>query len=92
MVKEVEGMISPKVFAAAAAGMVSIVFWTIAVATFWKGTFTAETLTVLTTVTTTALSSLAAYLVSDKTYVHARSLVEHPMESKLTSRAPTSTQ
>ena len=65
-------MISPKTLGAAGAGMVSILFWTIAIATFWKSTFTIQELTALTTVTTTAAAFLAAWLAPDKKYVEGR--------------------
>ncbi len=76
--------ISPKTFAATVAGALSIVFWTIAAATFWKGTFATEELVTLTTSTTTVVAALLAYLMPDKTYVNSRglgSLVEHPTEA-----------
>lgn len=81
-------IISPKTFAATMAGALSILFWTIATATFWKGTFTAEELTALTTSTTTVVAALFAYLMPDKGYVHSRALVEHPIEEpgKVTHR------
>jgi hypothetical protein len=79
-------IISPKTFAATAAGALSILFWTIATATFWKGTFAAEELTALTTSTTTVVAALLAYLVPDRGYVNSRSLVEHPIEDQ--GRAP----
>lgn len=77
-------IISPKTFAATVAGALSILFWTIAAATFWKGTFAAEELTALTTSTTTVMAALFAYLMPDKGYVHSRALVEHPIERQET--------
>ncbi len=76
-------VISPKTFAATVAGALSIIFWTIAAATFWKGTFAAEEMAALTTSTTTVVAALFAYLMPDKGYVNTRalgSLVEHPAE------------
>ena len=73
-------IISPKTFAAVLAGIASILFWTIAVATFWKGTFTIEELAALTTGTTAGATTLMAYLMPDWGYVNARSLIEHPIE------------
>ncbi len=65
-------LISPKTFAATVAGALSIIFWTIAEATFWKGTFTTEELATLTTSTTTLVAALFAYFVPDKGYVESR--------------------
>lgn len=65
------------------AGALSIVFWTIAAATFWKGTFTTEELATLTTSTTTLTAALFAYLMPNTGYVNSRtlsSLVDHPAE------------
>ncbi len=73
-------IISPKTFAAVLAGIVSVLFWTIAIATFWKGTFTSEELVALTTGTTAGATTLLAYLMPDRGYVIARSLTEHPVE------------
>lgn len=73
-------IISPKTFAAVLAGIASILFWTIAIATFWKGTFTSEELVALTTGTTAGITTLMAYLMPDRGYVIARSFTEHPVE------------
>jgi hypothetical protein len=75
-------IISPKTFAATVAGAVSILFWTIAAATFWKGTFATEELVAMTTSTTTVMAAVLAYLMPDQGYVHSRSLVEHPIEKE----------
>lgn len=56
---------SPKVIAGGVAGAVSFVFWTIAVATFFKDTFNETTLAGLVAATTTILSAVAGYFKVD---------------------------
>jgi hypothetical protein len=57
--------ISPKVLAGAFGAAVSTVFWTIAVATFWKGTFSPEQLAALVGSTGVVVGTLLGYLVRD---------------------------
>jgi hypothetical protein len=64
--------ISPKVWAGSIAGAVSVTFWTIAAATFWKDTFSSEALAVLVGSTTAIASAVAAYLRTDPMRVRAR--------------------
>lgn len=71
---------SPKTFAAVLAGITSILLWIIAIAAFWKGTFTGEELVALTTGTTAGFTALLAYLMPDRGHVIARSFTEHPVE------------
>ena len=59
-------MVTKQAYAAAMAGIAAVVFWTLAVVTFWKGTFGGVELTVLTTTTTAAVTSLAAFLAHDR--------------------------
>jgi len=63
--------ISPKVWAGSIAGAVSFSFWTIAAATFWKHTFTADALAALVGSTTTLVSALAAHFKVDPLRVKA---------------------
>jgi hypothetical protein len=57
--------VSPKVNAAALGGAIATVFWVIAAATWWKHTFTAATLAVVTGATATILSYVLGYLQGD---------------------------
>jgi hypothetical protein len=58
-------VISPKVWAGSIAGGISFAFWTIASATFWKGTFSGDVLAALVGATTVIFSAAAAYLRTD---------------------------
>jgi hypothetical protein len=57
--------ISPKVLAGAFGAAVSTVFWVIAVATFWKDTFTGEQLSALVGSTGVIVGTIMGYLVRD---------------------------
>jgi len=57
--------VSPKVSAAGFAGAFSFTLWTIASATFFKNTFTAEVLAALVGATTTIVADAAAYFRAD---------------------------
>ncbi len=63
-------MVSSKVFAGLLAGIAAMIFWTVAVVTFWKTTFSTETLVILTTSTTTAVIALVAQFVPERKSVH----------------------
>ena len=56
---------SPKVWASTLGGAIAFAFWTIATATFWKNTFSAETLAALIGSTTTIVAAAAAYFKAD---------------------------
>jgi hypothetical protein len=56
---------SPKVWASTIGGAVAFIFWTVATATFWKNTFSADTLAALIGSTTTLVAAAAAYLTAD---------------------------
>jgi len=56
---------SPKVWASTIGGAIAFTFWTIATATFWKNTFSAETLAALIGSTTTIVAAAAAYFKAD---------------------------
>ena len=60
------GKTSPKVWASTLGGAAAFTFWTIATATFWKGTFSADTLAALIGSTTTIVAAAAAYLKADQ--------------------------
>jgi hypothetical protein len=57
--------ISPKVWAGGVAGAIAFSFWTIAAATFWKNTFSSETLAALVGSTTAIMAAAAAYFKTD---------------------------
>ena len=78
-------MVSSKVFMGLLTGIVSMIFWTVAVVTFWKGTFSAETLVILATSTTTAVIALVAQLVPEKKGQHIDIEIEN-LERKLAAK------
>ena len=57
---------SPKVWASSLGGAIAFSFWTIATATFWKNTFSPETLAALVGSTTTIVAAAAAFLKADR--------------------------
>ena len=63
-------MVSSKVFAGLLAGIAAMIFWTVAVVTFWETTFSTETLVILTTSTTAAVIALVAQFVPERKSVH----------------------
>lgn len=57
--------VSPKVLAGSFGAAVATLFWVIAAATFWEGTFTDTELSALVGATATVVASLLGYLVPD---------------------------
>jgi hypothetical protein len=85
--KDPANTISPKVVAGGVAGALSVLFWTLAGATFWKSTLSTDTIATLASSTTTLLSAFAAYVVKDTLRV-TRYILSEPAVAATASRSP----